>query len=66
MKSRSRFTSITAAALALLILAAPLSAYPRDHGDRDRDKTPIIRFIKKITKFFGISPNEDFPSPPKP
>jgi hypothetical protein len=66
MKSRSRFSSITAAALALFILTAPLSAYPRDRGDRDRDFSPIVRIIKKISKFFGIQAHDDFPGPPKP
>lgn len=65
MKSRSRFASITALALTVAVLTAPLSAFPRQR-DRDRDQPPIIRIIKKITKFFGIQPNEDFPMPPKP
>jgi hypothetical protein len=65
MKTRTRITSITAVALSLFILTAPLSAFPRER-DRDRDNPPIIRIIKKLSKFFGIVPNNDFPSPPKP
>jgi hypothetical protein len=66
MKSRSRFSSITAAALAFAILAAPLSALPRHRDDRDREYPQIVRIIKKISKYFGISSNEDLPGPPKP
>lgn len=66
MKLRSRFSSLTAVALTLAILSAPLSALPRDRGDRDRDQPPLIRIIKKVSKFFGIQPNQDLPSPPKP
>jgi len=69
MKNHSRFSSLTALALALAILTAPLSALPRDRNrdrDRDRDQPPVIRIIKKISKVLGISTDDDLPGPPKP
>ena len=64
MKSQIRLASLTAVALTLFLATAPLQAYPRDRGDRDRPT--IVRIIKKIVKFFGIVPLDDFPTPPKP
>ena len=66
MKSRFNRSSITALALTVFILSAPLSALPRDGGDRDRNQPPIVRIIKQIARFFGIHTLEELPTPPKP
>ena len=69
MKTRSRFTSAAALCLAVFIVTAPVFALPPRAGrdtDRDRDLPPIVRFIKKISKVFGIRALEDLPGPPKP
>lgn len=37
--------------------------------DRDRDgqfPAKIVRVLKNLQKFFGISPNETYPVPPRP
>lgn len=65
------FPRRTAAVVLTVLLSFPAAssfAAGRDTRDRDRsrDRDPIVRIIKKIQKVFGITSNDDIPSPPKP
>jgi hypothetical protein len=65
MKAHRTRTAALLLAVALALPIAPLTASPR--GKRDRDVTdPVVRIIKNIRKFFGITALDDLPSPPKP
>jgi hypothetical protein len=59
------FRLLTAVVLAVAIslpsvaLATPQA---RDRGD----KSPVVRIVAKIRKFFGITTHDDLPLPPPP
>lgn len=58
-----------AAALILVfcLAGAPLaSAKPFREGSDPDPGERVVRVIKKVKKFFGISTLDDFPEPPRP
>lgn len=66
-----RFRSSVASSLVLVFLlsvAAPLAAAPRG-GDEPRWRAPIdrvVRVVKVVKRFFGVSSNGDGMIPPTP
>ncbi len=67
-----RFRSSVASSLVLVLLlsvAAPLAAAPRNAGDEPRWRAPIdrvVRVVKVVKRFFGVSSNGDSMIPPTP
>ena len=64
MKFCVRRAAVIALAIALSVpsVAAPM----REERERGRDRSEIVRIIKKIQKLFGIATNDDLPLPPYP
>ena len=69
MRFRSSVASSLVLVLVLLLsLAAPLAASPRN-GDEPRWRGPIdrvVRVVKVVKRFFGVSSNGDGMIPPNP
>lgn len=64
MNSRTRRTAAVALAVALS-LSTVVAAAPGNR-DEQRERSPFVRVIKKIQKFFGIAVHDDLPLPPFP
>lgn len=65
MKLHSRSAAAVVVAVALSLQVAPVAAaVPRD--TRDDFPTRIVRIIKSLQRFIGVTPNEDIPIPPRP
>lgn len=63
---KTRFRGVAAAVLAASIVLSPMAA-ASPQGGRDRDLSEkIVRFIKHIQKIFGVSSDNDIPTPPHP
>lgn len=65
-------TRRTAALVLAVVLSLPTVVLAAPQGrERDRESGPIVRVIKKIQKFLGVTTNDDglqvpIPGPPKP
>ena len=65
MKSNSHRAGVAAFALAIALSSGPVAlAAPGDHQEDVRAK--IVRIVKNLQKFFGVTALEEYPAPPKP
>jgi hypothetical protein len=65
MKSKSYRLSAAALALVICVSIAPASYAGKQTKDFEvREK--VVKFLKKLQSFFGVTSLDDFPQPPKP
>jgi hypothetical protein len=62
--SRRAAATLLAATLSLSSLSLAAASQEREIGRDKGDR--VIRIVKKLQKFFGITTHEDLPTPPKP
>ena len=63
-KNIRRFSS--ALCLTVILSAAPAIAAPSRDNSFDRERAPIVRILKRIAKFFGLTPTSEMPVGPVP